>query len=289
MLPLGFGYAMLSALGFSLMAVCVKYVGNEAIPVFEIVAVRGAVSLFISYLDIKRKKISVWGNNKLLLITRGLVGSLALICVYYSVTHLPLAQSTVLQYLYPVFTAILALFFLKEKVQVNTFICIVFSLIGLLIMLHPDFIFSSSEIDIPVKAILIALLGAFGSACAYVIVRRLSHSEDSSVIIFYFPLIALPLSLLLLKDNFIIPNLKVGIVLILVGIFTQIGQIGLTNAMRYESAAKTASYAYIQIVFSIIWGYLFFNEIPLLTTIVGMLCILSGAWINLRYKKEISR
>jgi len=55
-------------------------------------------------------------------------------------------------------------------------------------------------------SIVIALLGAFGSAVAYVIVKRLSASEDSSVIIFYFPLIALPLSVLLLGDDFVVPD-----------------------------------------------------------------------------------
>ena len=122
--PPSMRFMLLSAFAFSLMTACVKLVSTHNIPVFEIVAARGIVSLFISYLDIKRKKIPLWGNNKKLLIARGVTGSLALICVYYAVTTLPLAEATLLQYIYPVFTAILAFFFLKEKVQRSTLICI---------------------------------------------------------------------------------------------------------------------------------------------------------------------
>ena len=72
----------LSALGFALMSACVKYVSNYGIPVFEIVAARALVSLIISYVDVKRKGISIWGNNKPLLLARGAVGTAALINVF---------------------------------------------------------------------------------------------------------------------------------------------------------------------------------------------------------------
>lgn len=85
-IPVGVRFMLLSALGFALMSACVKYVSNYGIPVFEIVAARALVSLVISYLDVKRKRISVWGHNKPLLMLRGAVGTVALMCVYYSVT-----------------------------------------------------------------------------------------------------------------------------------------------------------------------------------------------------------
>ena len=102
---------LLSALGFALMSACVKYVSNYGIPLFEIVAARACVSLVISYLDVKRKRISVWGHNKPLLMLRGAVGTIAPMCVYYSVTTLPLAEATILQYVHPVFTALLGVLF----------------------------------------------------------------------------------------------------------------------------------------------------------------------------------
>ncbi|ERB63329.1 membrane protein [Vibrio coralliilyticus OCN008] len=236
-IPVGVRFMLLSALGFALMSACVKYVSNYGIPVFEIVAARALVSLVISYLDVKRKRISVWGHNKPLLMLRGAVGTVALMCVYYSVTTLPLAEATILQYVHPVFTALLGVLFLKERIQFSTMICIALCLVGLGVMVQPSMQTGSSS-DLPLFSVMMALLGAFGSSIAYVIVRRLSQTEDSSVIIFYFPLMALPTSMMLIGDDFVWPSLFLTLMLILVGVFTQIGQYGLTKAMQTQPQAK---------------------------------------------------
>jgi drug/metabolite transporter (DMT)-like permease len=286
--PVGVRYMLLSAFAFALMSSCVKLVSTYGIPVFEIVAARAVVSLIISYADIKRKRISVWGNNKKLLIARGVAGSLALICVYFAVATLPLAEATILQYLHPVFTALLALVFLRERIQLSTIICIVFCIIGLLVMVSPGLTLESTT-ALPWLSITAALLGALGSAIAYVIVKQLSGSEDSSVIIFYFPLIALPLSVLLLGNDFVMPDTEALLLLLFVGIFTQVGQVGLTKAMQTEVASKATAYSYVQVVFSIILGWLIFSEIPSIWTWVGGSLIIIGAFINvfgsLKFKK----
>lgn len=278
-MPISLRFMLLSALSFALMTACVKLVSTHNIPVFEIVAARGLVSLIISYIDIKRKKIPVWGNNKILLISRGVVGTLALLCVYYAVTTLPLVEATLLQYLYPVFTAILAFLFLKERIQRSTLICILLCLLGLFAMVKPN-LSVASGIVLPWFSVFIALLGALGSATAYVIVKRLSKCEDSSVIIFYFPLIALPLSIILLGDNFVMPDTEALILLLFVGIFTQMGQVGLTKAMQTEVAAKVSAFSYVQIVFSTILGVIIFNEIPSFWTLIGGMLIILGALVN---------
>lgn len=278
----------MSAFAFALMSSCVKLVSTYGIPVFEIVAARAVVSLIISYADIKRKRISVWGNNKKLLIARGVAGSLALICVYFAVATLPLAEATILQYLHPVFTALLALVFLRERIQLSTIICIAFCIVGLLVMVSPGLTFDSTA-ALPWLSVTAALLGALGSAIAYVIVKRLSSSEDSSVIIFYFPLIALPLSVLFLGNDFVMPDTEALLLLLFVGISTQVGQIGLTKAMQTEVASKATAYSYVQVVFSIILGWLFFSEIPSIWTWAGGTLIIIGAFINvfgsIKFKK----
>ena len=129
------------------------------------------MSLIISYIDVKRKGISVWGNNKPLLFVRGAVGTAALMCVYYAVTTLPLAEATILQYVHPVFTALLGVLFLKERVQKSTMICIAFCLAGLLVMVQPS-MNSGASSELPLFSIMVALCGAFGSSIAYVIVRK---------------------------------------------------------------------------------------------------------------------
>lgn len=275
---------LLSALGFALMSACVKAVSGYGIPVLEIVAARALVSLLLSYLDVKRKRLSVWGSNIPLLLGRGIVGAIALVCVYYSLTTLPLAEATILQYTHPAFTAILALLFLKERLQLSTIVCIGLSLIGLIVMTQPDFS-TGLVTGLPVLSVIAALCGALGSAIAYVMVRKLSQTEDASVIIFYFPLIALPVSVALLGDDFVMPNLEALVLLILVGIFTQVGQIGLTKAMAAEKAGKASAYAYVQVVFSAILGVVFFAEIPTLWTLVGGGLIISAALFNALSRK----
>lgn len=277
--PIGVRFMVLSALGFALMTACVKLVSTHGIPVFEIVAARAFVSLVISYLDVKRKRLSVWGNNRKLLCLRGAVGTSALMCVYYAVTTLPLAEATILQYVHPVFTALLAVLFLKERIQFSTFICIAMCMLGLFVMVEPTLNVNNTT-DLPMFSVMIAIMGAMASAVAYVIVKKLSTTEDSSVIIFYFPLIALPTSLLLIGDDFVMPNLYLTGLLILVGIFTQIGQLGLTKAMQTQDASKASAYSYVQIIFSVILGIVVFQEYPAMETYLGGGLIVTGALIN---------
>ncbi|CAH1541688.1 DMT family transporter [Vibrio harveyi] len=279
MIPIGVRFMVLSAFGFALMSATVKHVSLHGIPVFEIVAARALVSLVISYLDVKRKGISVWGNNKPLLFARGAVGTMALMCVYYSVTTLPLAEATIFQYIHPVFTALLAVFFLKERIQFSTFICIALCLLGVYVMVRPETA-PDAEHALPMFSVMIAILGAFGSSIAYVIVRKLSQTEDSSVIIFYFPLVALPASILLIGDQFVMPDLYLTMMLVLVGVFTQIGQLGLTKAMQTQEAGKASAYSYVQIIFSVVLGIFFFGELPAAWTYLGGALIVTGALIN---------
>ena len=279
MIPIGVRFMVLSAFGFALMSATVKYVSLHGIPVFEIVAARALVSLVISYLDVKRKGISVWGNNKPLLFARGAVGTMALMCVYYSVTTLPLAEATIFQYIHPIFTALLAVFFLKERIQSSTFICIALCLLGVYVMVRPE-TGPDAEHALPMFSVMIAILGAFGSSIAYVIVRKLSQTEDSSVIIFYFPLVALPASILLIGDQFVMPDLYLTMMLVLVGVFTQIGQLGLTKAMQTQEAGKASAYSYVQIIFSVVLGIVFFGELPSAWTYLGGALIVTGALIN---------
>jgi drug/metabolite transporter (DMT)-like permease len=140
---------------------------------------------------------------------------------------------------------------------------------------------------LPLFSILMALLGALGSSFAYVIVRKLSQSEDSSVIIVYFPMVALPISLFLVWSDFVWPNFNVAILLLFVGIFTQIGQYGLTKSMQTQEAGKASGYSYVQIIFSALIGALVFNEIPSYWTYIGASFIITGAVINVMGKNVV--
>ncbi len=288
-IPVGVRYMLLSAIGFAFMGACVKAASHRGIPVLEIVAARALISAGLSYLDIKRKGISPWGHDKALLTARGLIGTLALMCVFYAVTTLPLAEATLLQYLNPVFTSVLAFVFIKETIQRSTVVCIVLSLTGLLLMVQPAFLFGAfalSTAPLPLPGVGAALLGALGSGAAYVLIRRLSGTEDPSVIIFYFPFIALPVACLLLGDGFVMPTGWAWILLLLVGIFTQVAQYGLTRAMQTEDASKATAYSYVQVIFAAILGWMLFDEIPTANTLLGALFIIGGALVNIIYRKR---
>lgn len=286
-IPLAARYMILSALGFSFMGMFVKIAYNDGIPVLEIVAFRSLVSALLSFWDVRRRGIPIWGQRKGLLFARGAVGALTLICVYYALTQLPYAEATVLQYLHPMFTAVLALLFLRERVQSSTLVCIAFSLTGLIIIVRPEFLFADFTGQLQQFAVIMAVLGSFGSGVAYVLVRKLSATESPSVIIFYFPIIALPLSLLLLGDNIVIPSGTTWITLICVGIATQVGQLGLTKAMQTETASKATSFSYLQVLFAAILGWVIFDEIPTLWTWAGAALIIVGALINIFWRQKI--
>ena len=285
-IPLSARYMIMSALGFALMGACVKIAYQQGIPVLEIVAARALVSAVLSYIDIRRKGIRLLGQRKDLLLARGVAGALALVCVYTALVNIPFAEATVLQYLHPMFTAVLAIIFLRERLQLATCICIMFSFIGLLIIVRPAFLFGEWSGDYPLWAMALAVAGAFGSAVAYVLVRKLSATEDASVIIFYFPIVALPISLILLGDGMVMPQGWAWLSLLLVGVATQVGQIGLTKAMQTASASKATSFSYLQVVFAVILGSVLFNEVPTVWTFLGAALILAGAFINVISKER---
>jgi len=287
MVPIGVRYMLLSALGFALMAVCVKMVYQHGIPVLEIVAARAAVSLVLSYLDIRRKQIPLLGVHKRLLFARGAVGTVALFAVYGAVTTLPLAEATMLQYLHPMFVAVLALVFLGERFHVGLLFGLILSFLGALFVTEPSTFFGGGRQSEPLNllGVALALAGAFGSAIAYVLVRKLSRIEDSSVIILYFPMVALPLSLVLLGDDFVWPaSWETWGLLLCVGLFTQVGQIGLTKSMQTETAARATAFSYVQVVFAVIFGALFFGQWPSISALIGVLLIMFAALLNIWLK-----
>lgn len=130
------------------------------------------------------------------------------------------------------------------------------------------------------------IAGAFGAGLAYTIVRKLSRTDHPSVIVLYFPLVCVPAALLVGFDQFVMPQGSAWWVLIGVGVFTHGGQVSLTRAMAVDSASRSASLSYIQIVFAALLGFIAFGEIPARTTVLGAALILFGAWSNIRLTKR---
>jgi drug/metabolite transporter (DMT)-like permease len=279
-IPLGARYMLLSAFAFSIMSVFVKLAGQR-IPAHELVTARALVSLVLSFFILKKMGIPIWGNRKDLLIARGTVGFFALLCVYYALTVLPLAEATVIQYLHPIFTALIAMFFLNERPGFAVIVCIVLSFAGLLLVARPAFLFDDLTASWEPLAVTAAVLGALGSGAAYTLVRKCSATEDPLVIVFYFPLIALPGTIPFLMHEAVWPRGMEWIYLLGVGVFTQIGQVALTKGIQLETAARATSFSYLQVVFATLWGVLFFAEIPSPWTLAGALLIVVGTFFSM--------
>jgi drug/metabolite transporter (DMT)-like permease len=274
----GVVYVVASAFAFSIMTSLVKVAGQR-LPSQEVVAGRAAVSLALSWLLVRRAGLSPWGTHRWLLFFRGFLGYLALSCVFHSVAAMPLADATVIQYLYPLFTAILATTFLGEKPTPRIAVAGVASLAGIVLVAKPAFLFGAAvRAPAPVD-VGIAVAGAFFTAVAYVGVKKLTNLEHPLVIVLYFPLVTLPASIPALLHSALVPTGTEWLALAGVGFATQAGQVWLTQGLQYETATTATALTYLQVVFATAWGAMFFGEVPDHRSIAGALLVVSGAFL----------
>ena len=255
---MGYIYMVLSAFSFCLMTVFVKIVGQD-IGTFQIIFFRGLFTLLITLLIIKKKKVYPWGVNKKILIYRGLSGTLALFFVYESIQRLSLSEATVIQYLYPIFTTLLASLLIAEKSTKYIYIAITLGLTGVYVILNFPFI--SLDTSLNIKNVYIALSGSFLTGLAYVLVRHASKKRESPyVIMLYFPLFTVPISLPFTILNWSTPDFQTWVLLFLVGLCTQLGQTFLTFGYKLLPASNAATASYAQVPFAALAGFFIFYE-----------------------------
>ena len=265
---------ILASFFFSLMTLCVKKIDN-AVPIYELVFFRSLISLLITRSILNHKNINPWGNNKPFLILRGLLGTLALVCIFYAIRNLPLSISTVIQYTYPIFISIFAGMFINEKITRNIVIALIIGWTGILIILNSTQL-STINVEIENIWVFIAFLGSIFTALAYVTVKKLAFTEDVYVIIQYFPLVSLIILMPITLINWVTPNLYDLIWIIGIGLFTQLGQTFLTLGLKRLPASEASTINYLQVFFGSIWGIIFFNETININFLIGALLVLLG-------------
>ncbi|GGG31481.1 membrane protein [Pontibacter amylolyticus] len=271
---------LLSTFFFALMNVCVKLMPH--IPAMEIILFRSAVSIVISYFALSRQKVSVWGNNRGLLIMRGLTGSTALVLFFNTLQNLPLATAATMQYLSPIFTTILGVFIVKEKVKPWQWVFFAISFAGIIVIEGLDATADSLYVWMGVAS-------ALFSGLAYSSIRRLNTREHPLVIVFYFPLVALPIAGVYSAFNWVQPEGWDWGILLLVGILTQLGQYYMTMSYQAEEISKVANLNYIGIIYALLLGFVLFDEHFQVATYVGMFLVLVGVILNVRYKNRLSQ
>ena len=273
-----------SAVSFSLMGVCVKAVGGR-IPVAEVVLARSAVSLLLSIVMLRQAQLNPWGHRRGLLVLRGVIGTGALLCVFAALAQLPLAAATVLQYLQPTFTALLAWLLLGERVGPRILLAALLGWLAVVVLSNPmelAALLGAAATPLPAAGVLLAIAGAVLSACAYVSVRALGRTEHPLVIVFYFPLVGLVLTTPLVLLQPVWPTAWEALALVGVGLFTQLGQLGVTNGLLGLPAARATALSYGQVPLAALWGWLFFNEALDPDTALAAALVLAATLLSLR-------
>lgn len=257
-----------SALGFSVMSVLVK-LASETLPTGEIVLARAVVTLALSYVMVKRESVPLWGHQRGRLVWRGVLGFGGLTCYYASIAHLPLADATTIQNTTPLCTGLLAWWLLREPVGWSTAIAIGCGIAGVGLIVHPSG-------DATALGVVFALGAVACSSFAYVTVRQLAPTEHPLVIVFYFPLVATPLAMPWAVAEWVTPRGEQWLLLLGVGVATQIGQVFLTKALMIERAGRASSMGYLQVVFALGWQALVWDMTPSWPSIGGALLIIAG-------------
>jgi len=271
----GLRHMAVGAFWFSVMSVLVKLAGQR-LPSMEIVFFRGILTLAMSYAIVKRARITpVLGTNRRLLLQRGILGAAALACFLFSLTHLPLAEATLIQYMNPVFAILVAHWWFGERMGRKEWIALAASLTGVLLITRPAFLFGGAASDIIPLHALIALMGGAFSGSAYATIRQMPE-ERPEVVVLYLPLMSVPMSLPFIATNWHAPTLIEWVLLIGIGIATQLAQTSMTKGLQVEKTGRATMVGYVQIIFAGAWGALLFAEAITWWTVTGAAIVLAG-------------
>jgi drug/metabolite transporter (DMT)-like permease len=199
----------------------------------------------------------------------------------------------VLQYLQPTFTALLAWLLLRERVGPRVLLAALLGWLAVVLLSNPSELMEllgpiasgwleGSAAPLPLGGVLLAIAGALLSACAYVSVRALGRTEHPLVIVFYFPLVGLVLTAPLVLLQPVWPTAWEALALVGVGLFTQLGQLGVTNGLLGMPAARATALSYGQVPLAALWGWWFFGEALDPDTTLAMALVLAATLLSLR-------
>ena len=284
-----------STLFFAGMNACVKQLHH--LPALEIIFFRSAFSVVVSYLLLRRTGVAPFGHNHRLLVSRGSTGALALMCYFVSLQHLPLATAVTVQYLAPIFTAVLGIWLVREPVRPWQWLFFGLSFAGVLLVqqgsgpAHGAAAVAEATSGARGNAaglgyLAVGVVGAFVSGLSYNAIRRLRGRENPLVIVFYFPLIALPLSAVACLFHFVPPQGLDWAWLLGCGVFTQGAQLAMTRAYQLESLSRVAPLNYLGMLYALALGLVFFQETFGLLAYAGMALVLLGVGLNAWYAQR---
>lgn len=260
-----------SALAFALMQVFIAFTAGD-IPLFEQLLFRNLFATGMAYATIRRLKISPWGKkeNRTLLSLRAFFGFMGMIAMFYASGNGSQGDVAILSKMSPFFVTILAVIYLKEKINKYQIISLLVAFVGAYIVCNP-------EMNTDLMPLIAAFICAVFSGVAYTCVGALKGRENPSVTIFFFSFFSTLITIPLAAADFVIPSPKNFVFLCLIGVSAALGQLYLTYAYTYTSASEVSIYNYSGIIFSMILGYLFFGQSIAMNSLIGaVLVILAG-------------
>lgn len=214
---------------------------------------------------------------------RSLVGVTAMYCYFWALGNMPLTEAFLVNLSSPLFMPFIAWWWLSEPAGRNSILALFIGFLGVIFILQPS---GDNAMTWPA---LIGLLGAVLAALARVTIRRMSETEPSSRIVFYFALIATVISAIPALLSWQPVPTELWGWLVLLGLIATLGQLAITKAYRIAEAGKVGVYAYSAVLYGALMGWYFWQEIPLWTTWLGAALIISAGILNLRGSQREAR
>ena len=274
----GIAFILIATLSFAIMNVMAKALHDFHFMQVVFFRATGTFIFLFPYMVIK--KIPLIGNNPKLLLIRATTGLVSLSAFFYAIQIIPLGAAISIRYVGPVFGAILAFYFLKEKVSPIQWLSFVVAFSGVLLI-------KGFDLRVGYLGLGLSLLSAFFLGIVFVLIRYLATREHFMTIIIYFMTTSMIVSLFF-SQYWRLPLGNEWISVVWIGIFGMIGQLFMTKAFALAEATVLAPFKYMEIVYALLMGFFFFGESYTLTALLGMALIVSGMIWNVLAKAQSS-
>ena len=271
---------LLSTFFFAIMNVFIKKVNH--LPVMELVFFRCFISFSMCYVYLTRHHISKKGTNRGLLLARGISGTIALYLFFVSLHEMPLGTAVTIQYMSPIFTSIIAIFYLKEKIGLSQWLFFLVSFTGVIVL-------KGFDTRINTGILLVGLFSAVMSGISYNLIRSLKEKEHPTVVVLHFQLVGFVIGLCFSIFNWKMPEGMDWLYLAIVGVMTQLAQVHMTKAFQMERVGDISILNYLGAIYALIFGYFLFGELYSTLSLMGIVLILAGVVMNYFYQKRVNK
>ena len=274
------GLKIISALLFAVMSALVRLMG-EVTPVGQLVFFRSLfaiVPVVIIYAYRGELRHAIYTKRPLGQLGRGLLSVCGMYSNFAALTRLPLADVTAIQFASPLITVGLAALILKERVRIYRWSAVFVGFLGVLIMLvpHLDPAHYTSLASAAAVGAMLTVLSAFINAGTVIQTRRLTRTETTPSIVFYFSLICTIAGAATLPFAWHTPNLFELAILVTLGILGGLAHIFLTESYRFAPASVIAPFDYTSMLWALLLGYWMFGEVPTALVFVGAAIVIAA-------------